>query len=45
MDIIQELEEIIGIHVRTSNQAMAWHCMRLAGVNEKIPKLGRLFLH
>ena len=45
MDFIPELEELIRIPVTTSNQAMAWHCMRLAGVNEKIPKLGRLFLH
>ena len=45
MDFIPELEKLIGIPVTTSNQAIAWHCMRLAGVNEKIPKLGRLFLH
>ena len=45
MDFIPELEELIGIPVTTSNQAMAWHCMRLAGVNDKIPKLGRLFLN
>jgi len=45
MDFIPELENSIGIPVTTSNQAMAWHCMRLAGVNDKIAKLGRLFLH
>ena len=45
MDFKSELEALIRIPVTTSNQAMAWHCMRLAGVNEKIPKLGRLFLH
>ena len=29
--------------VIASNQAMLWDCLRLAGINDKIPKLGKLF--
>ena len=43
MEFIPELEEEIGVPVTTSNQAMAWHCIRLAGVNLKIPNSGQLF--
>ena len=36
-------EDAIGKPVIASNQAMLWDCLRLAGINDKIPKLGRLF--
>ncbi|TIS54878.1 aspartate/glutamate racemase family protein [Mesorhizobium sp.] len=36
------LEQRIGIPVTSSNHAMAWHCLRLAGVNDVLPG-GRLF--
>ena len=37
------LEQRLGIPVTSSNHALAWHCLRLAGVNEPAPELGRLF--
>jgi maleate isomerase len=36
------LEQRIGLPVTSSNHAMAWHCLRLAGVNDVLPG-GRLF--
>jgi maleate isomerase len=36
------LEQRIGIPVTSSNHAMAWHCLRLAEVNDVVPA-GRLF--
>ena len=37
------LEQRIGVPVTSSNHAMAWHCLRLAGINEPMPEAGRLF--
>ena len=42
-EAVQRLEKRIGIPVTSSNHAMAWHCLRLAGVNEIVPNAGRLF--
>ena len=27
----------------SSNHAMAWHALRLAGVDERLPRFGRLY--
>ena len=43
VDAIAEIEADSGVPVTSSNHAMAWHCLRLAGVNETLPGLGRLF--
>lgn len=43
VDIIQALEAESGKPVITSNQAMMWDCLRLAGVNDRSDKYGRLF--
>ena len=43
MDVINQIEDAIGKPVIASNQAMLWDCLRLAGINDKIPKLGKLF--
>lgn len=43
VDIIQALEAESGKPVITSNQAMMWDCLRLAGVNDQSDKYGRLF--
>ena len=40
---VAELEAEIGIPVTSSDHAMAWHCLRLAGVAEPMPGAGRLF--
>jgi maleate isomerase len=38
-----EIEREIGIPITSSNHAMAWHALRLAGVTESMPQWGRLF--
>lgn len=43
LDAVAEIEAECGLPVTSSNHAMAWHCLRLAGVTEKRPELGRLF--
>jgi maleate isomerase len=37
------IEAEIGLPVTSSNHAMAWHAMRLAGVEDALPQFGRLF--
>jgi maleate isomerase len=41
--IVSELEASIGKPVISSNFAMAWHALRLAGVEDPEPHRGRLF--
>ena len=36
-------ERLAGVPVTSSNHAMAWHCLRLAGVADPLPGAGRLF--
>ena len=43
IDVISEIEAEIGKPVITSNQSMLWHCLRLAGIEERIEGYGRLF--
>lgn len=43
MELVQILEEDLGIPVITSHQASLWACLRHAGVNDKLPGLGKLF--
>jgi maleate isomerase len=40
---VERLEDRLGKPVITSNQAMIWRCMRLAGLNEPVPGFGKLF--
>ena len=40
--IMEQLEVELGKPVVSSNQALAWHSMRLAGCNESVPGYGRL---
>lgn len=40
---IAAFERRNGVPVTSSNHAMAWHCLRLAGVGEIVPNAGRLF--
>ena len=42
-EIADPLERELGKPVTSSNHAMAWHCLRLAGVTEPIEGWGRLF--
>ncbi len=41
--IAEELERELGIPVTSSNHAMAWHCLRLAGYREPVAGFGKLF--
>lgn len=42
-EAVADIEADTGIPTTSSNHAMAWHCLRLAGVNDKLPAFGRLF--
>ncbi len=37
------IEAETGVPITSSNHAMAWHALRLAGVNDQLPQWGRLF--
>jgi maleate isomerase len=41
-DVIEEIENDSGKPVVTSNQATAWHLMKLLGINDEIEGYGRL---
>jgi maleate isomerase len=41
--IVERAEERLGKPVTSSNHALAWHALRLAGVDEPLTGLGRLF--
>jgi maleate isomerase len=40
---VAELEARIGVPATSSNHAMAWHSLRLAGISEALPQFGKLF--
>lgn len=42
-EAVAEIENDLGVPVTSSNHALAWHCLRLARVDDKLPHLGRLF--
>jgi maleate isomerase len=41
-EVIDELELELGRPVVTSNQAITWHCLRKAGIQDKVPGFGAL---
>jgi len=43
MEVIEEIEAATGKPCVASNQAMLWHCLRLAGIDDRIEGLGELF--
>ena len=44
LDVIQAVEDAVGKPAICSNQAMLWHCLRLAGIDDRISGFGRLML-
>ncbi|MCK0198915.1 aspartate/glutamate racemase family protein [Ancylobacter sp. 6x-1] len=42
-EVVETIEARTGVPVTSSNHAMAWHCLRLAGVADEVPGAGRLF--
>ncbi len=43
VDVVEDLEQELGKPVTSSNHAMAWHTLRLAGIQEGIKGFGKLF--
>ena len=43
VNVVEELEQALGKPVTSSNHAMAWHTLRLAGIDEKLAGFGSLF--
>jgi maleate isomerase len=43
IEAIGAIEAELGKPVTSSNHAMAWHCLRLAGIADRRPERGRLF--
>jgi maleate isomerase len=43
IEVIDELESALDRPVITSNQAMLWQSLRLGGLTDRLPNLGRLF--
>tara|TARA_B100000700_G_C14790406_1_gene735572 strand:+ start:79 stop:852 length:774 start_codon:yes stop_codon:yes gene_type:complete len=41
---VSKVEKEIGLPVTTSNHALAWRCLRLAGIDEQLANLGRLYM-
>ena len=41
--VIEKLENKIKIPITSSNHALAWHCLRLAGIDDNFPNLGKLY--
>jgi maleate isomerase len=44
LDVIAEVERVLGKPVVSSNQALAWHMARLAGIGPLDPAFGRLMV-
>lgn len=42
LEVIEDIEQAAGKPAICSNQAMLWHCLRLAGIEDRIDGLGRL---
>ncbi|MGY2747619.1 maleate cis-trans isomerase family protein [Arthrobacter sp. UYCu723] len=42
LDILERAEATLGKPVISSNQALAWHMLRLSGINDSIPGYGQL---
>jgi maleate isomerase len=42
-EAVAKLERLADAPVTSSNHAMAWHCLRLAGVRDPLPAAGKLF--
>lgn len=43
--VVSEIEAALGKPATSSNHAMAWHCLRLAGIDDRRDDAGRLFQH
>jgi len=42
-EMVARFEQRTGVAITSSNHAMAWHCLRLAGIDDAVPAAGSLF--
>jgi maleate isomerase len=42
-EAVARIERRTGVPITSSNHAMAWHCLRLAGIEDEVAEAGRLF--
>jgi len=42
LEVLPDAEQALGLPIVTSNQALAWHMLRLAGIEGQLPDHGRL---
>ena len=42
-EVAAEIEDAVGKPVTSSNHAMAWHALRLARIDDRLPQWGKLF--
>jgi maleate isomerase len=42
-EAVARLEERVRAPITSSNHAMAWHCLRLAGIDDVVPRAGKLY--
>ncbi len=42
IEVLEQIEAVTGKPAVSSNQAMLWHCLRLAGIEDPVPGFGRL---
>lgn len=45
LEVADQIEQVIGKPVITSNQAQFWSCLRRAGITDKVSGFGQLFQH
>jgi maleate isomerase len=43
VEIAADLERELGKPVTSSNHALGWHCLRLAGIDDNLPQWGQLY--
>ena len=43
LEVVEEIESIVGKPVITSNQAQFWSCLRRAGISDEIKGFGKIF--
>jgi maleate isomerase len=43
LEAAEGIEAELGLPVTSSNHAMIWHCLRLAGIEDMVPGFGRLY--
>ena len=43
LEVVEEIEKIVGKPVLTSNQAQFWSCLRRAGIRDKLNGFGEIF--